>query len=452
MPKRFSYSVQFKRKVAKVAEKIGNRHAGRKFDVNEANIRLWRKEIETLRKAKSSSRAPGRGRKAELPDVEKELTSIVHERRQAGCAINTVELRIQALKIAKRLYPDIPFKASAKWCYRFMKRNDISVRKRTSIAQRLPEDYETKLIEFQRYVIKMRKRRRYKIGDIANADQTPLTFDLPSTQTLDFKGADSVTIKSTGNEKNRFTVMLGAYGDGRKMPPYVIFKRKTMPKVTWPKGVIVRCHPKGWMDEALTKDWVSSVWCRGASTTRRMLVLDAFRCHRMPSIKKILDQDRTDLVIIPGGMTSQLQVMDVICNKPFKDQMRQRWNAWMASGEHAFTPSGNRKKVDLVTITQWIKESWEAVDPSIIVKGFKKCCLTNAMDGTEDDCLWQDEDGRDTNDEDEDEEMDTVVNEGLYNDDAAAADDDDVRGDLMDDEDVRKLLEESDSDDSFHGF
>jgi hypothetical protein len=26
-----------------------------------------------------------------------------------------------------------------------------------------------------------------------------------------------------------------------------------------------------------------------------------------------------DLVIIPGGMTSQLQVVDVIVNKPFKD-------------------------------------------------------------------------------------------------------------------------------------
>ena len=79
-------------------------------------------------------------------------------------------------------------------------------------------------------------------------------FEENLPQTMAFKGTDTVTIKSSGNEKNRFTVMLGAYGDGKKMRPYIIFKRKTLPKnVVWPSGVIVRCQSKGWMDEALTK-------------------------------------------------------------------------------------------------------------------------------------------------------------------------------------------------------
>ena len=87
-----------------------------------------------------------------------------------------------------------------------------------------------------------------------------------------------------------------------------------------------------------------------------MLVLDAFRCHKTPKIKAYLEDNDTDLVVIPGGMTSQLQVMDVCCNRPFKQGMRKKWNEWMFSGQHSFTPSGNRRKAGLREIACWVDE------------------------------------------------------------------------------------------------
>ena len=39
-----------------------------------------------------------------------------------------------------------------------------------------------------------------------------------------------MTIKTTGAEKQRCTVMLAVTVDGGKLPPYVIFKRKTLPR------------------------------------------------------------------------------------------------------------------------------------------------------------------------------------------------------------------------------
>ena len=42
-----------------------------------------------------------------------------------------------------------------------------------------------------------------------------------------------------------------------------------------------------------------------------------------------------DLVIIPGGMTSQLQVMDVVVNKAFKDIMHQQYNKWLLHKKHS---------------------------------------------------------------------------------------------------------------------
>jgi hypothetical protein len=38
----------------------------------------------------------------------------------------------------------------------------------------------------------------------------------------------------------------------------------------------------------------------------------------------------------------------------------------------------------------WIIRAWQCISPEVIVKGFKKCCISNAVDGTDDDMLWND--------------------------------------------------------------
>jgi hypothetical protein len=43
----------------------------------------------------------------------------------------------------------------------------------------------------------------------------------------------------------------------------------------------------------------------------------------------------------------------------------------------------------------WIIKAWQHISPKVNVKGFKKCCIFNAMDETDDDMLWNrsEEDG-----------------------------------------------------------
>ena len=76
-----------------------------------------------------------------------------------------------------------------------------------------------------------------------------------------------------------------------------------------------------------------------------------FRCHRSDKLKKLLGQQWTDLVVIPGGMTSQLQVLDVCINKIFKEGIQRQWNTWMMYENHSFTAGGRIKKPDLLLIT-----------------------------------------------------------------------------------------------------
>ena len=178
-----------------------------------------------------------------------------------------------------------------KWVYAFMRRNNLSVRHRTHISQKLPEVNEEKLMQFQRYIIRARNDVDYELSQIGNTDKTPLTFDIPYSTSINATGAKTVTINTTGNEKNRFTVMLACTAHGGKLPPFVIFKRKTLPKnVKWPEGILIRCQDKGWMDNTLMRDWIKNVWGKrpGGYTKRSLLVLGSFRCHKSDDIREVL--------------------------------------------------------------------------------------------------------------------------------------------------------------------
>jgi len=36
----------------------------------------------------------------------------------------------------------------------------------------------------------------------------------------------------------------------------------------------------------------------------------------------------------------------------------------------------------------WIITAWQCISPEVIVKGFKKCHISSAVDETDDDMLW----------------------------------------------------------------
>ena len=112
-----------------------------------------------------------------------------------------------------------------------------------------------------------------------------------TNSTVSEKEVKSVSILTTGHEKDRFTVMLACLGDGTKLLPYVIFKRKTLPKnANFPKEVIVRCQEKGWMDQGLLQDWLRTVWSKVGGLTRKksMLVWGSFRAHLSAPIRSTL--------------------------------------------------------------------------------------------------------------------------------------------------------------------
>ena len=117
----------------------------------------------------------------------------------------------------------------------------------------------------------------------------------------------TIKIRTTGNEKNRVTVVLACCGDGLKLKLMLIFKRKTIPKINNKHGVVFSAQEKGWMDSEQMKVWIEKVWraqIGGVGRRKCLFVYDSFEAHVIDTVKAPFKHENTELAVIPGGLIS----------------------------------------------------------------------------------------------------------------------------------------------------
>ena len=112
------------------------------------------------------------------------------------------------------------------------------------------------------------------------------------------------------------------------------------------------------MNEELTLDGVRSVLGK-FSFIRRILAWDSFKCHVMETVKQELQTSKIDPLIIPGGCTKYIQAPDVVWNKPFKANVTEKYDEWMAGEAHSFTAAGNMRAPPRREIVKWILAAWD---------------------------------------------------------------------------------------------
>ena len=238
-------------------------------------MRNWRKSREQLvLLASKHRRLPGGGRKTKLPDMEEQLTLWIEHQRSQHLRVTRTAVQRKALELHQS---EEGFAASRGWLEKFLKRYDFALRRTKTVCQRLPQDMITKVSTFILQVRKMRLLHQYPLSCIGNMDETPLWLDMPGETTISRAGERSISVRTTGHDKGRFTVILAAMADGRKLKPFVVFKGvRHIPELTRVPGVVVALSRNGWLNEALTMQWIDSVW-GSLSFQRPLLVWDAFR-------------------------------------------------------------------------------------------------------------------------------------------------------------------------------
>lgn len=126
-----------------------------------------------------------RGKQWQWPDLEDSLAKWIEDQRRSGYIVTRNLIRIKAkAMVSDQTITD--FKATNSWCTRFIRRKkkNFVLRQKMKIAQKLPEDLEEKITSFHSFVIKRCKEKNYELVHIANMDETPVWFDMPSARTV----------------------------------------------------------------------------------------------------------------------------------------------------------------------------------------------------------------------------------------------------------------------------
>jgi len=142
----------------------------------------------------------GEGRPISYPKlIEEELLQWIYMMNDQHLPVSVKLLSKKAKILITQHQPD--FKASHGWYAKFLQRNDLSLRKRTSLSQKLPRQLESKITTFYTQCGKAIKIGKYPLGLIGNMDETPMWFDIVPQRSVAKKGTKSVEIRTSGSEK-----------------------------------------------------------------------------------------------------------------------------------------------------------------------------------------------------------------------------------------------------------
>jgi len=303
--------------------------------------------------------------------------------------------------------------------YRFLERNNYSIRKASHIGQPLPNKAMDLFMDFFREI----NRKRHKLGiydskedhdRIVNIDETPIYFEMMSDKTVNKKGAKVISVETKGNERKLISCVLACSAGGKKLMPALIFKggrdgnlesRYKNLEVVKNKKIVIYFQNNAWCDEYIFKRWVKDVYLVYVEQQMKkkcILIMDRSPSHIYRS--KYLDKKGESYVFIPGGLTRYLQPLDIGVNKQFKEHLKDNYLSNLAENidENNEDKEGELKKYDDVfgdgkkpsqldeqrlNIINWVIDVWwndEKIKVSAILNSFHKAGINYPLDGSED--------------------------------------------------------------------
>lgn len=394
--KRTRYSVKDKLKILEFAEKYGRPNAISKYNITSGMLAKWFKVKDEIAAAvadettwKKSLHSGPRTANEQLEDA---VYSWFLEMRTKGLKVSQDLLIAKACNVDKA-WLEKDRSVLLNWVKRFCRKKSIVLRHKNKLVKKNPDVLRQLTEAFDAYV----DRQIKTYPDLtewnwANADQTALFFNDVGNTTLESAGAKEVHLASAGSEKTRVTVMLGAFLEGTMLRPMAVFKGKDTDRGRireefkhpvangYPPNSKIKLvvQESAWFDLTVMNNWVDNVWGNrpGALLRKRnRLILDSFECHRNAMIlRKLKEEHNTEVVMIPGGLTSDRQWMDQEVNRQFKKFFRRRYQAWLAEALSEYeTGKSKLKQPTRQQISWWIVESVAEITKNAVHASIKKC-------------------------------------------------------------------------------
>lgn len=234
--------------------------------------------------------------------------------------------------------------ALAMFVTRCLDRMNYCVRK-NSIGQKVPADWRERSEVNVEEIVAVLKEAKVEV--VINADQTFIRYYPESDYVCAPKGAKRIGGNLSSNEKSGFTLMVGAeLNSSSLVAPFVVFdgtKKKSarnLQQTSWWKyrnwkseapgrTATVTFHPKHWFDEDISIEYLEHL-LELYPGKKIGVIWDACRAHTTPLVLRFLEEhsDRIVCVGISGGLTSVIQVCDLVANKDLKQFIKNRYYTW----------------------------------------------------------------------------------------------------------------------------
>jgi len=423
--------------------KLPTESAARFTDLSESTVRSWYKDGKLLPKFQQlldeqKAAAPrGVWRERALaahPAAEERVKQTLRTMRERGASVNILVIRhvMRAIFQADCSTLLDTLKLSHGFVSSWAREElQYSWRTRTTAASKLPIDWRNQGIDMAKriaYNIQVYKVRKNAVccmplvsvlssADISwscshlqvhpslviNMDQTGAHLVPSDTHTYEVKGAKDVKVIGA-DDKRQITVCIASSLHGDLLPLQLIFQGKTTachPDRT-PAATAARVHithsENHWSNQETMQQYIREVIVPYSeqriaehnlpADSHICLVLDVWSVHKSEEFRFFLRTHfpRIHLVYVPPNCTSQLQVADVILQRPFKHGLRRRFSDW--AGEiireqiddgdiFGLTPYLKMSSIKPL-ILQWCIDSWSKMKDGrdYIKMGWHSCCVS----------------------------------------------------------------------------
>jgi hypothetical protein len=217
---------------------------------------------------------------------------------------------------------------------------------------------------------------------LCNMDQTAVYFDPSSNKSIAPKGSKDVSVRQNQGASSRVTVCLTVFGDGTKLPPFIIFKgipgksvEKSLKSINDTGEAFCVCQANAWSDSDNLAIFIQQILkpAFDKMDIKPILLVDSFKAHLTGEFVRNVAALGGEVEHIPGGMTPILQPVDVGVNKPFKNLVRKKHSDWKLANEKSRDDNGRLRAPTRHDVAAWIIDSWKRFPSYQVRNSFVGC-------------------------------------------------------------------------------
>lgn len=206
---------------------------------------------------------------------------------------------------------------------------------------------------------------------IINYDETNLCDD-PGKKKLIFRRGCKYPERILNSSKASTSVMFAATGEGKILPPYVVYKAQHLYE-SWrergPKNSRYNRTKSGWFDTFCFSDWVESVaipFFKDLEGTK-YLIGDNLASHLSLDLIKLCNEKNIKFIFLPSNSTHLTQPLDVAFFRPMKMTWRKILEEWKKG------PGRGEASVPKDRFPGLLKQLCDSLKEDNVVSGFRKC-------------------------------------------------------------------------------